>query len=372
MRNFLRLLCLGTLFFARSVVAADKETLREVYTLLPEYSLNPLTVEDVVVPLLKGITSVDKNLVVGNDGKRVSLYYKGKLLKSFYKPQKNDDVEAWVKLSGALFDEAEENSDKAAQHDFELADLSLAAMADKIGGGVRLYLSSDEMKEGRIKHRRFFAARKEGKALYLKLAAMNAATVDDVKTALQENSDAEGMILDMRGNPGGSFDAAIKVADLFLDRAIIASTKGRKSEDAVYYNAEAGDLLNGKPIIVLIDGETASAAEILAAALQEQGRATLVGTRTFGKASVQQLFNLPGGSVLSVTRAFYYTPSGILIEGRGVIPDICTFEMPESKSVEKLLSSGVADRCLQEVRADEGLDLDVAKELIERQIRQKM
>ena len=153
---------------------------------------------------------------------------------------------------------------------------------------------------------------------------------------------------------------------------IITSTKGRKDDDAVYYNATAGDVIDGKPMVILVDGETASAAEIMAAALQEQGRAKLVGTRTFGKASVQQLLTLPSEAILAVTKAFYYTPSGILIEGRGVFPDICTFEMPESKNVSNLLAEGASERCLQEDRVAEGLDLDVAKELIERQIRQKM
>jgi len=372
MTKLVYLLLSGIILWAAPVRAADEETLRQIYTLIPENSLKAVSVEDVAVPLLKGINSVDKNLTVGNDGGRLSLYYKGKVLKSFYKPRQKEDVNAWVALSASLLDEAAEHSAKAAQHDFELVDLSMAAAADKIGQGVKLYLSPDMMTEKRTKHRRFFAARQEDDILYLKLAAINASTVGDVKDALQTYAGTKGIVLDLRGNPGGSFDAAIKIVDLFLDGAIIASTKGRKNEDAVYYNAEAGDVSDGKPIVVLADGETASAAEIMAAALQEQGRAKFIGTRTFGKASVQQLLNLPSGAVLAVTKAFYYTPSGLLIEGRGVSPDICTFEMPESKNVGNLLSAPVAEICPQESRAGEGLDLDAAKELVKRQIQQKM
>ncbi len=372
MSKVLKVLFLLVLFWAKPICAADEDNLRQIYTLIPEHAFEKITQETVAVSLLKGISSVDENLRVGNDVDRLSLYYKGKLLKSFYKPRDRQDIEAWVKLSAELLDLAVEYSPKAAQHDFELADLAMVAASENLSHSVKFYLSSETKDSKRLKHHRFFAARKEGESLYLRLTAFNASTIDDIKQAAEQYPDSQGVILDLRGNPGGSFDAAIKVVDLFLDDAIITSTRGRKPEDSVYYNAEAGDFFEGKPLVVLIDGETASAAEIVAAALQEQGRAKLIGTRTFGKASVQQLLDLPSGAVLSVTKAYYYTPSGFLIEKSGVFPDICTFEMPETKDVHNLLSAGVSESCLQESRSEEGLDLDAAKEWIEQQIQQKM
>ena len=125
----------------------------------------------------------------------------------------------------------------------------------------------------------------------------------------------------------------VAVADLFLDDAIIASTKGRKEAEEVYFNAEDGDILNGRPIVVLIDGDTASAAEVLAAALQEQDRAKVIGTNSLGKGSIQTLVSLSDGATIALTSAYFYTPSGSRLHGHGVLPDVCTFEMPEAKNI---------------------------------------
>lgn len=109
----------------------------------------------------------------------------------------------------------------------------------------------------------------------------------------------------------------VAVADLFLDDAIIASTKGRKEAEEVYFNAEDGDILNGRPIVVLIDGDTASAAEVLAAALQEQDRAKVIGTNSLGKGSIQTLVSLSDGATIALTSAYFYTPSGSRLHGHG-------------------------------------------------------
>ena len=151
----------------------------------------------------------------------------------------------------------------------------------------------------------------------------------------------------------------VAVADLFLDDAIIASTKGRKEAEEVYFNAEDGDILNGRPIVVLIDGDTASAAEVLAAALQEQDRAKVIGTNSLGKGSIQTLVSLSDGATIALTSAYFYTPSGSRLHGHGVLPDVCTFEMPEAKNIKNLLALPRNQFCPRESRADEGLDLEM-------------
>jgi carboxyl-terminal processing protease len=141
-----------------------------------------------------------------------------------------------------------------------------------------------------------------------------------------------GLVLDLRADPGGLLDQAIAVSDDFLEHGEIVSTRGRKPDDVQRYNAHPGDITNGLPIVVLIDGGTASASEIVAGALQDHHRAVILGTRSFGKGSVQTIIPLPGAGAMRLTTARYYTPSGRSIQGHGIDPDI----MVEPAKIEKI------------------------------------
>ena len=133
----------------------------------------------------------------------------------------------------------------------------------------------------------------------------------------------KGYVIDLRNNPGGLLDQAISVSDAFLEKGEIVSTRGRNAEETQRFNARAGDLTKGKPIIVLINGGSASASEIVAGALQDHKRATVIGTRSFGKGSVQTIIPLGSGNgALRLTTARYFTPSGRSIQAKGISPDI--------------------------------------------------
>ncbi len=131
-----------------------------------------------------------------------------------------------------------------------------------------------------------------------------------------------GLVLDLRNNPGGLLNQAIKVSDAFLDAGEIVSTRGRNPGDGERFNATPGDLTGGKPIVVLINGGSASASEIVTGALQDHRRAIVVGTKSFGKGSVQTIIPLRGEGAMRLTTARYYTPSGRSIQALGVAPDI--------------------------------------------------
>lgn len=133
----------------------------------------------------------------------------------------------------------------------------------------------------------------------------------------------KGIVLDLRGDPGGLLDQAIEMADLFLDSGVIAVLKGRHPGAQQFYAAHHGDIADGAPIVILTDGRTASAAEIVAVALQDNGRAIVVGTESLGKGSVQTVIGLPNGGELSITWAHVTTPRGTLLHGLGVLPDVC-------------------------------------------------
>jgi carboxyl-terminal processing protease len=152
---------------------------------------------------------------------------------------------------------------------------------------------------------------------------------DDLKQAIQALAtkippdQAKGYILDLRNNPGGLLDQAVRVAGAFLISGEIVSIRGRDPGRIQRYTAAPGDLIDGKPLIVLINGGSASASEVVAGALQDQKRATIIGSRTFGKASVQTIIPLgQGNGALRLTTARYYTPSGHSLQAQGIAPDI--------------------------------------------------
>ena len=164
---------------------------------------------------------------------------------------------------------------------------------------------------------------------YIKLTQFNEQTTDGLKKAIADLTaqipaeKLKGFIIDLRNNPGGLLDQAISVSDAFLERGEIVSTRGRNVEETQRFNARAGELTKGKPVIVLVNGGSASASEIVAGALQDHKRATVLGTRSFGKGSVQTIIPLGAGNgALRLTTARYYTPSGKSIQAKGITPDI--------------------------------------------------
>ncbi|MCB1368440.1 MAG: S41 family peptidase [Rhodobacteraceae bacterium] len=178
-------------------------------------------------------------------------------------------------------------------------------------------------------------ARVEGNAIVLRISSFTDQTFPNLEGGLQEAAkeiggmDAvSGVILDLRNNPGGLLNQAILVSDAFLDKGEIVSTRGRKAEDSERYNATPGDLAGGKPIVVLINGGSASASEIVSGALQDHRRAIIVGTKSFGKGSVQTIMPLQGDGAMRLTTARYYTPSGRSIQSLGVAPDIIVEQQP--------------------------------------------
>jgi carboxyl-terminal processing protease len=132
----------------------------------------------------------------------------------------------------------------------------------------------------------------------------------------------QGFVIDLRNNPGGLLDQAVSISDAFLNQGEITSTRGRASEDGQRFNAKPGDITGGLPVVVLINGGSASASEIVAGALQDHRRAIVLGTQSFGKGSVQTIIPLPGHGAVRLTTARYYTPSGKSIQQLGITPDI--------------------------------------------------
>ncbi|WP_420348666.1 S41 family peptidase [Pelagibius sp.] len=235
--------------------------------------------------------------------------------------------------------------------------------------------------------------RREGDLAYIRLSSFNKRTTDSLKQKVKQienefGEDLKGLILDLRGNPGGFLDQAVEVSDLFVSDSRIVATHGRHPDSHQYFSAGRGDLIARVPMVVLVDGGSASAAEIVAAALQDSGRAVVVGSTSFGKGTVQRIEQLPNQGELTLTWARFHAPSGYALHRRGVLPDICTSgEVTDLDDVMTLIDSGAMplDRSLrlQEIDLNDDqavenlrsncpsreelaeLDLEVATQLLE-------
>ena len=187
---------------------------------------------------------------------------------------------------------------------------------------------------------------------YIRITSFNEQTDVGLNNAMknikqQAGDKLRGIVLDLRNNPGGLLDQAVAVSDAFLDKGEIVSTRGRRADDAQRYDARSGDVAAGLPIAVLINGGSASASEIVAGALQDHHRAILLGTRSFGKGSVQTIIPLPGHGAMRLTTARYYTPSGRSIQAKGIEPDIVVeaakIETPPDKKGAKVADATKTD-----------------------------
>jgi len=180
---------------------------------------------------------------------------------------------------------------------------------------------------------------------YARIAQFNEKAADGLRSAISDlqvenNGRLPGMILDLRGNPGGLLTQSVEVSSVFLDGGEVVSTRGRRADDVNVYNAEKGQMAKNVPLIVLVDGASASASEIVAGALQDKGRALIVGMTTFGKGSVQDVIPLRGGrdGALKITTQRYYTPNGRSIQASGITPDIFISAIPDDGEDKKRFS----------------------------------
>ena len=196
---------------------------------------------------------------------------------------------------------------------------------------------------------------------YIRITSFNEQTDVGLANAMknikqQAGNKLRGIVLDLRNNPGGLLDQAVAVSDAFLDKGEIVSTRGRRADDAQRYDAHSGDVAAGLPIAVLINGGSASASEIVAGALQDHHRAILLGTRSFGKGSVQTIIPLPGHGAMRLTTARYYTPSGRSIQAKGIEPDIVV-EAAKIETQPDKKGAKVADAATKTDDSDDDADM---------------
>ncbi|UUP17505.1 S41 family peptidase [Nitratireductor thuwali] len=221
--------------------------------------------------------------------------------------------------------------------------IELSVLREGQAQPLKITIVRDIIKVKAVKHR------VEDDIGYMKITSFTEKTMDDLREAVDAiksavpDDELKGYVLDLRLNPGGLLDQAVKVSDAFLDRGEVVSTRGRQPNDISRFGSEPGDLTDGKPLVVLINGGSASASEIVAGALQDHRRATVVGTQSFGKGSVQTIIPLGENGALRLTTALYYTPSGQSIQGKGITPDIKVEQPLPEELAGRDLSRGESD-----------------------------
>ena len=228
----------------------------------------------------------------------------------------------------------------------ELFNLTHLEVAKRLQGSIRSKVSIRVYRETEDRHMEITVARMHivpttvtaevtDDFIYIKISSFNQGTADSMEKELQKiryssSSRRNGLIIDLRGNPGGLLKQAIKVADLLLSKGHIVSTRGRHPDSLHHYEASGRDFADGWRIVLLVDGKSASASEIVAAALQDQGRAVVVGTSSYGKGTVQTVIKLPNNGELNLTWSRFIAPSGYALHGLGVRPSICTSQLKTS------------------------------------------
>lgn len=207
---------------------------------------------------------------------------------------------------------------------------------------------------------------------YIRVASFSLQTAESVRKAIEElkkeaaKKEIKGYVLDLRNNPGGVLEQSVYLTDLFINKGIIVSTKGKDNKEQMVFSATSDTLVKDKPLVVLINNGSASASEIVAGALQDHKRALIVGTKSFGKGSVQTVMTLPGYGAIRLTTALYYTPSGRSIQAEGIVPDIiieqAKVELLNSKDKKIQFSeAGLRNHLVNKTIALENKDLEKAK-----------
>lgn len=374
MRRFCLTLSLVLLLLAlpKTVRASDLEVVQAALQAVQDDFLEKVGLGDYSVWALGSLGDYDPKLRVVDDESRVSIYYDSKLYRSFSKPsgQKAFQPKQWAKYILKVKQAVEDVSPRVKQKDFELVDAMLKKATAQLDEHSAFLSAKFPDKDENVRLTRDFDVRMlDSSVLYMSVRSITKFTPNNIKAALQAyQKQLQALLIDLRGCSGGSLKAAIDVANIFLDEGIITSTMGRDYDSVMVYKARGEQFIKGAPIVVLVDENTASSAEILAAALKEQGLAVLMGTNTFGKGTVQNVINLPEDNKMLLTNAYAYTPAGDKIDGKGIKPDICLYRAKDNFKLDDVRGFRF-DVCPAEDRYGRRIDIDLAKEFLNQRLR---
>ncbi len=331
----------GLYMSIQQAYAYEFAKISELFNMLQNKYTSELDLEDISLSSLKILSQIDNSFKLYHSDSKAFLYHDNHLIATYTLPQEKNNSVLWRNLTQDILNKCLHYSSDLMENSQSLETLVFNAMVHYLDKFSRVDNIPSAHIVSKYDH--------QNNIVYLKPTLFFSGISNDIKKIISNHANLDGIILDLRGCKGGNFSEALKTADLFLDGTIIAYSSNNKKQQK-YYNATPGDILEGKPIAILTDSYTASAAELIAAALSEQSRATIIGTKTYGKNSIQDIYQLDD-QILFLTSGYFYTPSGKSIHQVGLMPQICT---------------GIDNSCLLPDTRDNLKDIKIATKLIKR------
>ena len=324
MKKLFFLFCIFLYTANAQAMNIDKQLLNEMLTTLNNEYLHEVDNPQLITNGLQFLHDMDSRFTDSKGPERIYIYHDNKISAIIPFPKDITDISAWTESISSAMTAAGKMSEQIALKDYELPDLFMKKMTESLDKFSHYYSQYNYKEDEQHKsYYNLYSDRMIDEFLYIRVRIFNKQTTARIKDSLQNNPESKAVILDLRGNSGGILNEALTTAGLFIDNAIITYTAARDGTHQHYYTTEENSIFE-KPLIILVDGDTASAAEVLAAGLQEQSRAKIIGTRTFGKGTIQNITKMSNGGTLVLTTEQFFTPSGKVIHEHGVEPDICT------------------------------------------------
>jgi len=352
--------------FCFEVLAGDKEILQQAYQLLVDKHVSRVSLYSVFTSAFSGLSEIDKNIKIVSETNSISVYYNGKLSKVYSVPENEENAKEWAEFSFYILEELKKISPKLQHKDFELVEFVLYKGINGFDKNSHYYPVLDiGQKEDKIPS--YSVSVFDDDILYIRLGTINDYTKDLLFATLDENKTVKGILLDLRGNRGGYLRQTIEIIDEFLDEGQILYTMGREINETKAYRATKGERFKGIPMVVLVDGKTASSAEVLAMTLNDHNRADIVGAQTYGKASVQNVYELENGAKLALTTERFYSPRGFSFNEVGIRPTVCSEVFDIDSSIDELLEYPYNFTCPKFAR-NSTFDVDVALRVLRKKM----
>ena len=321
MKKFLFLCFL--LIYTDCQAGVDKQLLNEMLTTVSNEYLYTVDYEKLTAAGIKAISEIEPQLLISKGSNRFYIYRNRQIQKIVPFPKDISDKNGWVDVLVQILDSAIQLSERGALKDFQLPDLVMQKMTAALDEYSHYYSEFEYIEDGETNAiYTLYSDRMIDNILYIRMRIFNKQSALSLQKSIEDHSNIGGLILDLRDNSGGMFNEALKIANLLTESTIITYTSGRNNQNTHYYTSDENILYDG-PMVVLVDGKTASAAEVLAGGLQEQSRAKIIGTTTFGKGTIQNITTMKNGGKLVLTGEQFFTPSGKKIHRKGITPDIC-------------------------------------------------
>ena len=358
--------CLMCCLMSFSVSAGDKEVLQQVYGLILDNYIDNVEISSIFNPTFKALETLDKDVKIILEKKTVTIYYKGKMHKIYSRPKDEKDAKKWGEFTAYLLEEIKKISPKLEHKDFELVEVMLYHGIKDFDKNCHYYPTL-EIGQEKEKIQGYNSSILDNNVLYIRLGTINDFTKKSFIETMKEGKDIKGIILDLRGNKGGYLKQALEITDSFISEGVMIYSQGKETEKQKTYVASEGEFYKNIPMIIIVDGKTASAAEVIVQTLREHNRAQIIGAQTYGKDTVQNIYRLENGGYISLTTEQFIGSRKIPINDIGIRPNVCSEVFAESSDIDEMLEYTYNFVCPKLARHST-YEVDVAMRILEKEM----